>query len=135
MNDTKNSELLGVGPAYPHTRSGGGKFPIAKGTDLVEQGIEQFFLTAKGKRMMEKDLGNGFSRILFSLEGEQRDKALLEMTKRDSRKFEPRAVITGVTVTQEDDSNEIFISVAYINIDTNVSDNAVFKLPKSSAGV
>jgi phage baseplate assembly protein W len=132
MNN-KNKELLGVGPAYPHTRTGGGKFPIAEGSDLIEMGLKQYVLTSVGRRMMEKSIGNTFGRLLFSLEGQQRDKALLEVAQDESPAFEPRATITNVTVTQND--NEIFVNMEYKNIEANVSGNAVAKVPTTSAGV
>ena len=130
-----NVVLLGRGPAYPHTREGGGRFPLAEGSKLVGMGIKQFFLTPKGKRMMLKRLGSSYGALVFSLKDEQRDRAILEVTRRDSKFFEPRADIIKVTVTQEEETNDLFISVDYKDIETGVSGNVVIKNPTTFTGV
>ncbi len=134
MNEI-DKNLLGIGPAYPHSREGGGKFPIASGTDLVGMGIEQFVLTPKGSRMMEKGIGSTFGNLVFKLEGTQREKALLELTKRDLPFFEPRAIVTDLKIDTGENGDELYVTIFYQDITTGVTANRVVKIPTTSAGV
>lgn len=106
-------DLLGKGPAFPFKRGSGGNFLMAEGEDLVAMGLEQAVLSEIGKRPMRKKKGDQIVRLLFSLQGAQRDSVADVYVRKAVNILEPRAQIVKVIVNDGEDDNVVHINIAY----------------------
>ena len=121
--------FFGKGPAYPFTRTDGGNFGLAEGKALAFMGLEQTILTGLGKRVMLKNIGSKFNRLLFSLEEAQRDALAKEYCIQAVQLSEPRIIIDDVIVDNGEEGNEIYMKIDYRFIGDNVKQNKVIKIP------
>ena len=87
-------------PGWPWERDAGGAWPMASGNDLLAQEVKQAILIGKGERPMLKDVGSTLSRLLFSLEGEQRDAVATEYSRQAVHQSVPRVYVDAVVIEE-----------------------------------
>jgi phage baseplate assembly protein W len=121
------NEFLGRGPVFPFKPDSGGRFPMAEDHELVENCFEQAILTEFSSRPMQKSLGSKANRLIFMLEGEQRDTVIQELAKKAIDGLEGRVIILSATV-QDGDNGDVFVSFNYQIITEDVPRNKVVKV-------
>lgn len=89
------------------------------GDDLIRQSIIQLVMTRRGERVMRPELGTGASDYVFENNNEALAAALKMEIKTAIARFEPRALVTDVTIAQTD--SEVIVNVEYMVIATGES--------------
>lgn len=115
------------GIAFPF-QSGNLSFPAAVSDDeLIRQSIIQILLTERGERIYRPDFGAGVMARVFN----NNDAGLATLLQAEVYaaigKWEPRAIVQQVDVTQEDTT--ITITINYIVVSTKQPDSVSLQIP------
>ncbi|TDB54373.1 GPW/gp25 family protein [Photorhabdus luminescens] len=108
------ADIYGRGWKFPPQFSLKTGIAMAEGAENVSQSIKILFLTEPGERIMREDYGCGLNDYMFE---NISDELLSEIQTRIEERilrYEPRAEITDIQVTQKTDSpNTLHIQVTY----------------------
>jgi phage baseplate assembly protein W len=119
--------FLGRGWRFPVLPDAGGGLGYLDGDENVEQSLYLLLATGWGERAMRPRFGTNARELVFA-PGSRANLTALEQSVRDAvRDFEPRALLTGVTVTPDPDEPErVEIAVTYTVRRTNTRSSIVF---------
>ncbi|CAQ84197.1 MULTISPECIES: GPW/gp25 family protein [Photorhabdus] len=108
------ANIYGCGWKFPPQFSIETGVEMAEGAENVRQSMKILFLTEPGERIMREDYGCGLNDYMFE---NISDELLSEIQTRIEERvlrYEPRAEITDIQVTQKTDSpNTLHIQVTY----------------------
>ena len=112
-------------PAWPFVRDAGGVWPMASGNALLEQEVKQAVLIPAQSMPMDKELGVGMERIVFMLDGTERDALLTDGAKRAIEGMVPRVLVDEAKAT-EDETQEgaVTARIAWRETESNVEQEA-----------
>ncbi|MBS9432142.1 GPW/gp25 family protein [Photorhabdus hainanensis] len=114
MTNSILADIYGRGWKFPPQFSLETGVAMAEGAENVRQSIKILFLTEPGERIMREDYGCGLNDYMFE---NISDELLSEIQTRIEERvlrYEPRAEITDIQVTQKtDSSNTLHIQVTY----------------------
>lgn len=98
------------GVAFPY-QEGNQSFPAgAVDSDLIKQSIIQILLTERGERLMRSDFGSSVMSRVFENNDELLNSLLQAEVLAAVGKWEPRAIVTGVSSTRADSTITITVN-------------------------
>lgn len=119
-------EALFKGVAFPYQK-GITSFPDkATDADLIKQSIIQILLTTRGERVMRPDFGSGLIERVFDSNNTMLKAMLKAEVNAAVGKWEPRAIVQGVDVQQQEST--ITVTVSFIVVATQQQDSVSLQL-------
>ena len=119
--------FTGRGWRFPIVPDAGGGLGYVDGDENVGQSLYLLLSTGWGERVMRPRFGTDARELVFA-PGSPANLTALESSIRDAvRDYEPRVVLTGVTVTPDPEEPErVDVEVTYTVRRTNTRDSIVF---------
>lgn len=121
------TDFIGRGWRFPIVPDAGGGLGYVDGDENVGQSLYLLLSTGWGERVMRPRFGTDARELVFA-PGSQANLTALESSIRDAvRDYEPRVVLTDVTVTPDPEEPErVDVEVTYTVRRTNTRDSIVF---------
>jgi len=103
-----------------------GRIELVDGMDLIRQSVETILDTEPGERVMLPELGCGLRRYLMQPNTLSTRTSMREDITSALQQWEPRILLTNVTVTPGEDPSLVWIEIAYVRRADRRPDNLVF---------
>lgn len=120
-------EWLGKGPRSPFRPDPvSHRIEYAEGMDLIRQSVETVLDTEPGERVMLPEFGCGLRRYLMQPNTLSTRTSMREDITAALQQWEPRILLTNVTVTPGEDPSLVWIEIAYVRRADRRPDNLVY---------
>jgi phage baseplate assembly protein W len=117
---------IGQGPTFPFRPSAIGRLEYLRGDQLIRQSIETILDTEPSERVMLPSFGCGLRRYLMQPNSAATRTAIQREISDSLTRWEPRILVTGVTVTPGDDPSLVWISISYTRLADRREDDLVY---------
>jgi phage baseplate assembly protein W len=117
---------IGTGPAFPIRPGPDGRLAYVTGDRIIRQSIETILDTEPGERVMLPTFGCGLRRFLMQPNSPATRTAMQQEITGSLTRWEPRILITEVSVTAGDDPSLVWISISYTRLADRRADDLVY---------
>jgi len=125
MMTSNPKAYLGVGWSFP-VKPINGSLQYVRYEDDIEQAIQIILLTSNGERQMLREFGSNARDLVFEPNSQATRAALATSVRHALVAWEPRIILTNVTVTEGDEPNVALIHVDYVVQAPNTAYNRVY---------
>ena len=91
-----------------------GDLSTVKKSTAISRSIRNLLSTKINERLFQPDIDNGIEILLFENFNRLTSSRLEKAIKSTINKYEPRAVVTNITVKAEEENNAYLVSITYI---------------------
>ncbi len=91
-----------------------GDLSTVKKSTAISRSIRNLLSTKINERLFQPDIDNGIEILLFENFNRLTSSRLEKAIKSTINKYEPRAVVTNITVKAEEENNAYLVSITYV---------------------